>query len=55
METTVTLNRPVYTGVSKLGISKWRMYSSHYDVIKSVYGDKADVCFSEQSLLLIDW
>ena len=50
-KTTVTLNRPVYAGVSILDISKWHMYSIHYDVVKSVYGEKADVCFSDTDSL----
>ena len=50
-KTTVTLNRPVYAGVSTLDISKWHMYSFHYDVVKSVYGEKADVCFSDTDSL----
>ena len=50
-KTTVTLNRPVYAGVSILDISKWHMYSFHYDVVKSVYGEKADVCFSDTDSL----
>ena len=39
-KTTVTLNN-VYAGVSILDISKSHMYSFHYDVVNSVYGEKA--------------
>jgi hypothetical protein len=51
LKTKVKLNRPVYCGVSILDISKWLMYHFHYDVMKPVYGDKVEVCFSDTDSL----
>ena len=44
----VTLNYPVYARVSN---SRCFKVSSHYNVVKYVYGEKADVCFSDTDSL----
>ena len=47
MEKTVTLTHPVYAGVSIRDLLKWCIFSCHYGVVKSVYGEKADVLFRD--------
>ena len=44
----VTLNCPVYARVSN---SRYIKVSFHYNVVKCVYSEKADVCFSDTDSL----
>ena len=38
------MNKPIYLGMSILGISKTIMYEFWYDYIKPKYGDRAKLC-----------
>ena len=40
---TLTLNKPAYTGVYILELSKVLMYEFHYDWIKNAYGDNSRI------------
>ena len=42
---TLTLNKPAYTGICILELSKVLMYEFHYDYIKNKYGNNSRLLF----------
>ena len=47
MRTTTNLNKPIYLGFSILELSKLHMYKFYYDVLKTRYGDKVRLAYTD--------
>ena len=46
-KTRILMNKPVYLGLSALGLSKTVIYESWYDYVKSKCGEKAAMCYMD--------
>ena len=49
----VKINKPVYLGLSILGISKTLMYEFWYDYIKAKYQYNAELCYMNTDSYII--
>ena len=52
-KTRVTMNKPLYLGMSILDISKTPMYNFWYDYFKLKYGDRAKLCYTDTDSFII--
>ena len=53
-KTSLTMNKPVYLGMSILDLSKNIMFDFHYNYIKPKYGDKAKLLFTDTDSFLYE-
>ena len=54
-KTQITMNKPVYLGLSILDLSETVMCGFWYDYIKPQYGEKAKFCFMETDSFIIHY
>ena len=52
-KTRVTMNKPLYLGMTILDISKILMYKFWCDYIKPKYGDRAKLCYTDSDSFII--
>ena len=51
---TLTLNKPAYTAMSILELSKILMYEFHYDYIKNKYSNNSRLLFTDANSFMYD-
>ena len=52
-KTQITMNKPVYLGLSILDIIKTKIYDFWYDYIKPKYGDKSKLCYIDTDTFIV--
>ena len=51
-KTKVTMSKPLYLGMTILGISKTLLYKFWYDYIKPKYEDRAKLCYTDTGSII---
>lgn len=51
-QSTITLDRPIYIGFSVLELAKTHLYNFHYSVMKTLYKDNIQLCYTDTDSLL---
>ena len=49
----VVINKPIGVGISVLGWSKAQMYDMYYGVVKSKYGDKVHMHYTDTDSMFL--
>ena len=52
-KTQITMNKPVYLGLSILDLSKTVMYEFRYDYVKPKYGENAKHCYMDTDSFIV--
>ena len=52
-KTQITMNKPVYLGLSILDLSKTVMYEFWYDYVKPKYGENAKLCYMDKGSFIV--
>ena len=52
-KTQITMNKPVYLGVSILDLSKTVMYEFWYNYLKPKYGRRANLCYMDTGSFIV--
>ena len=52
-KTQILLNKPVYLGLSILGLSKTVMYEFCYDYVEPKYGEKSKLCYMDTNSFIV--
>ena len=52
-KTQILMNKPVYSGLSILDLSKTVMYKFWYDYVKPKYGENAKLCYMDTDSFII--
>ena len=52
-ETQISINKPVYLGLSKSNLSKTVMYEFWYDYVKPKYGENAKPCYMDTDTFIV--
>ena len=50
----LVLNRPLYVGMSVLGLSKHLMYDFYYNQLKTQYGESCQLLYTDTDSLLLE-
>ena len=52
-KTQITMNKPVYLGLSIIDLSKTVMYEFRYDYVKPKYGENAKFCYMDRGSFVV--